>query len=253
MLIALLTDFGLEDGFVGTVKGVIKTINPAVDIIDISHQIPSFDILKGALILRASCKYFPEGTIFTVVIDPGVGTQRKAIIVKTSKYFFVAPDNGVLSLALENEKIEKIIEIENEQFFLKKDNNTFHGRDIFAPVSAYISRGVPLEEFGKPIDKIKRIELPKPQKKDKKIEGQIISFDKFGNAITNISSLESFKEGYVKNIPIKKVVNAFLDGDKDSLNLIKVSFGFYEIFVPEGNAKEKFNLKIGDKIEIYEA
>ncbi|EDP74097.1 SAM-dependent chlorinase/fluorinase [Hydrogenivirga sp. 128-5-R1-1] len=250
MLIALLTDFGLKDGFVGTVKGVIKSINPLVDIIDISHDINSFDILEGALILRASYRYFPKYTIFTVVVDPGVGSSRNAIIVKTENYVFVAPDNGILSLVLKEEKIEKIIKIENENFLLPRDNNTFHGRDIFAPVSANISKGVPLEEFGTPLKNIKKINFPEAEYKKNVIEGQIIKFDKFGNAITNIESISGFKEGYVSDNKIDGIVNSFLEGDEGKLYLIKGSFGYYELSTPLSSAKDMFNLKKGDKVII---
>ncbi|RMA97219.1 SAM hydrolase/SAM-dependent halogenase family protein [Hydrogenothermus marinus] len=249
-MIALLTDFGIKDGFVGTLKGVIKNINPSVDIIDISHDINSFDILEGALVLRASFSYFPKGTIFCVVIDPGVGTKRDPIIIKTENYYFVAPDNGVLSLALEKEKIKKIIKIENEKYLLPRDNNTFHGRDIFAPVSAYISKKIPLNEFGQEKKDYKKIVLPKLKIEIKQIIGEIIKFDKFGNAITNIEDLPSFKIGYVKGFKINKLVNSFLEGEKNNLNIIKGSFGFYELFTPMENAKEKFNLKKGDKVVI---
>lgn len=249
-MIALLTDFGLEDGFVGSVKGVIKTINPSVDIVDISHNVNSYDILEGALILKASYLYFPKHTVFTVVIDPGVGTGRDAIIVKTEDYYFVAPDNGVLSIALENEKVEKVIKIENKNYFIPMENNTFHGRDIFAPVSAYLTRGIPLEKFGTEKPSFRKLNLPRQKVIDNRIYGQIIKFDKFGNAITNIESIPSFKDGIINDIKIKKVTNSFLEGEKDSLNLIKGSFGFYEIFIPLGSAKERYNLKKGDRVII---
>ncbi|NPA53116.1 MAG: SAM-dependent chlorinase/fluorinase, partial [Aquificae bacterium] len=130
-IIALLTDFGNKDGFVGTVKGVIKSINPEAEIIDISHEIDSFDILEASLVLNASYKYFPQKTIFVCVVDPGVGTERKSIIVETEKYIFVSPDNGLLSLPLKKERIQKIIEITNNKYQLSRDNETFHGRDIY--------------------------------------------------------------------------------------------------------------------------
>ncbi len=250
MLIALLTDFGLKDGFVGSVKGVIKSINN-VDIIDITHEISSFDVLEGALILSASYKYFPKYTIFLCVVDPGVGTNRNAIVVRTNNYTFVAPDNGLISLALEDENIEKIIKIENRDFFLPSDTNTFHGRDIFAPVAAYLSLGIPVESFGTELKNIKKIEIPEPINYSNYIEGQIIKFDKFGNAITNLKTLPSaFKKASVANTPIKGVINSFLEGEKGKLYLIKGSFGFYEIVSPLESAKDKFNLKIGDKIYI---
>lgn len=251
-LIALLTDFGFKDGFVGTVKGVIKSINPKADIIDISHEISSFDILEASIILNASYKYFPKKTIFVCVVDPGVGTERKPILVETEKYYFIAPDNGLLTLPLKNEKIKKIIHLTNEKYFLSRDTETFHGRDIFAPVAAYLSKGIPVEEFGQEIKNINQIDFPWPQKRNNKIIGQIIKFDKFGNAITNLEYIpESFKEIRLKNHIITKICQNFQEGEKNKPNLIKGSFGFYEIFLPEGNAKEILKLNKGDTIEIF--
>jgi len=249
-VIALLTDFGLDDGFVGTVKGVIKSINRDVDIIDISHGVSPFDILEGAIILKASYRYFPEGTVFVCVVDPGVGTDRKAILVQTEKYSFIAPDNGLVSLAVEKEEITGIFELTNEKYFLKRDNETFHGRDIFAPVAAYITRGVRPEELGKKIDKIKEIDIPAPYTNDGYMIGQIIKFDRFGNGITNIEDIPPFEYITVKNYRIERICRNFLEGVKNSLNIIKGSFGYYEVFVPEGSAKDIFGLKVGDKVKI---
>ncbi len=249
-IIALLTDFGTEDGFVGAVKGVIYGINPSVSIVDITHNIDSFDIFEGAFTLLSTYRYFPESTIFVSVVDPGVGTERKSVIVKTEKYFFVAPDNGIVSLAVKDQKVEKIIEIKNKNFMLKRDTETFHGRDIFAPVSAYISRGVPIDMFGKELKSIKEIRFPEPEIKGGFIIGQIIKFDKFGNCITNIKEIPDFYEIMVNSIPVKKVVKNFLEGDKTGLNLIKGSSGFYELFVPKKSCKDLFGLKKGDKIII---
>ncbi|WP_457621486.1 SAM hydrolase/SAM-dependent halogenase family protein [Persephonella sp.] len=249
-VVALLTDFGTQDGFIGAVKGVISSINPAVNIIDISHEVDSFDILEGALILSATYRYFPEGTVFVSVVDPGVGTERKPIVIKTEKYFFVAPDNGIVSIAVQDQKVEKIIHIKNKQFILERFTETFHGRDIFAPVAAYITRGVPVDMFGEELESINKIRIPEPEERDDLVVGQVIKFDKFGNCITNIKELPDFYEIKVNNHTIKKVVKSFLEGDKDNLNLIKGSFGFYEIFLPEKNCKEIFNIKKGDKVII---
>jgi len=249
-LIALLTDFGLEDGFVGTIKGVIKNINIKADIIDISHNITPFDIMEGAFVLRASYRYFPEGTIFVAVVDPGVGTQRKPIAVKTQKYYFVVPDNGILSQILKREKPEKIIHLTEDKFFLEKTNETFHGRDIFAPVAAYLSKGIPVEKMGREIDSLVKLAIPVPKKEKNYLIGQIIKFDRFGNAITNIEDIPPFEEIIIKNYRINKICRNFLEGDRKNPNIIKGSFGFYEIFVPKGNARKKFNLKIGDLIKI---
>jgi len=248
--IAFLTDFGLEDGFVGSMKGVVLSINPEAKIVDISHGVRSFDILEGALILKATYKYFPRGTIFVVVVDPGVGTERKPIVVKTENYYFVAPDNGVLTLALQDEKIEKIVEIENKEIILERDNETFHGRDIFAPTAAHISKGFPIEKIGRELKSIQKINFPTPKEENGYIIGEIIKFDKFGNAITNLDKLPEFKYIEVKGYKIYRISKSFLDGEKDKPNIIKGSFGFYEIFTPLGSAKDKFNLEIGEKIKV---
>ncbi|NPA16413.1 SAM hydrolase/SAM-dependent halogenase family protein [Persephonella sp.] len=249
-LIALLTDFGLEDGFVGTVKGVIKSINSRADIVDISHNITPFDIMEGALVLRASYSYFPEGTVFVAVVDPGVGTERRPVAVKTSRYYFVAPDNGILSPVLKKEKPEKIIHLTEERFFLQRINETFHGRDIFAPVAAHLSRGVPIEEMGREISSLVELDIPVPQKEGGYLVGQIIKFDRFGNGITNIEEIPPFEEIVIKNYRIDRICRNFLEGDSDRPNIIRGSFGFYEVFVPRASAKEKFGLKLGDLIKI---
>ncbi|WP_028951177.1 SAM hydrolase/SAM-dependent halogenase family protein [Sulfurihydrogenibium subterraneum] len=237
--VALLTDFGLKDGFVGAVKGVLLSINQDLNIIDISHEITSFDILEAAIVLNATYKYFPQNTIFMCVVDPGVGTSRKPIAVKTKDYYFVAPDNGLLTLALKNQQVEKIVHIKNYQ--LKTDTNTFHGRDIFAPASGYLSKGSSIEDLGEPIEDYQKISNIDPIEKDNKIIGKILTFDKFGNAITNLSYLPQNFKLYYKNYVISEVKNNFLEGDKDKPNLIKGSFGFYELFIPMDSFKEKFN------------
>lgn len=249
-LVALLTDFGYEDGFTGALKGVIKSINPNVDIIDITHGIQSFDILKGAVVLRSVYRYFPKKTIFVCVVDPGVGSERKAVLVETENYFFVAPDNGILSLALREEVITGIFELKNERFFLKRETETFHGRDIFAPVAGHLSKGVSPQEFGNALKEIKEIDFPQPVETPEGTVGQIIMFDKFGNGITNIAEIGDYKEIFIKNYRVKKICRNFMEGEENSLNLIKGSFGFYEVFVPQKSAKEIFNLSVGDKLII---
>ncbi|MBK3332414.1 SAM-dependent chlorinase/fluorinase [Persephonella atlantica] len=250
-VIALLTDFGYKDGFVGAVKGVIKSINKDAEVVDISHGIASFNILEGALVLNAVYRYFPEKTIFMCVVDPGVGTNRRPILIETERYFFVAPDNGLLSIALKNEKIKGIYHLSNENYFLKRDTDTFHGRDIFAPVSAYLSIGVNPGELGSEIEGYVELPFPEPVMEDGFLKGKIVMFDKFGNGITNIPQLpDRFSQIIVKDLKIKKICRNFLEGEENSLNLIKGSFGFYEIFVPQKSAKDMFNLNIGDEIKI---
>lgn len=249
--IALLTDFGDRDGFVGALKGVILSINPDVNLIDISHNVPSFNILDGSIVLRATYNYFPKGTIFLSVVDPGVGTERKAIIVKTESYIFVGPDNGLLSPALKKQTIEKIVSVENGRYFLKTDTNTFHGRDIFAPIVAYISLGEPLENFGPEIDRLADIGKLEAIYEEDRIVGRIIKFDKFGNAITN---LETLPENFIlkfRDYTIYKVCKNFREGQKDTPNLIKGSFGFYEIFIPEKSLRDFLKAVEGEMVEVY--
>ena len=248
MVIALLTDFGTKDGFVGAVKGVIFSINPNVKIVDITHEVSSFDIFEGALILKAHYSYFPKGTIFMCVVDPGVGSQRKALIVKTKDYFFVGPDNGIFDLVLKGGEF-KAYEIKNEKYTLPRRNNTFHGRDIFAPVSAFLSLGVKPEEIGKEIKYSFKLELPTVKRKENFVEGEIIYFDKYGNAITNVEC-SNYKYAVFRDEKLK-VVSHFLEGEKEKLNSVCGSFGFMEIFVPLENAKEKFSLKKGEKVRFF--
>ena len=247
--IVFLTDFGLEDGFAGVMKGVALSINPEATLVDLTHYVEPFDILGGALILKAHYSYFPEGSIFVCVVDPGVGTERKPIAVKTKRYTFVAPMNGLLDLVLEEEKPLKVVEINNPRYMLKSVNNTFHGRDIFTPAAAYISKGVPLEELGKPIRYRKLLKFPKPKRLPKKVVGQIVYFDRFGNAVTNIPC-GKFKYCIYRNLK-GEYVKAFLYGKENKPNFTCGSFGFVEAFIPQGNFREKFNARKGEKVECF--
>jgi len=246
MVLVFLTDFGTKDGFAGVMKGVALSINPKLTLVDLSNDIDSFNILEGALVLRAHYRYFPKGTIFVAVVDPGVGTERKAIAVRTKNYYFVAPMNGLLDLVLKEEKPLKVVQLTNPKYRLKAVNNTFHGRDIFTPAGAYISLGVPLEELGKTIKYRFMLNFPKVRKTAGGVKGEIIYFDKFGNAVTNIPC-GRFK--YCKFRNHRAVyVKSFLEGVKGKPNTICGSFGFVELFLPMGNFKVKFNAKLGEKI-----
>ncbi len=247
MVVALLTDFGTQDGFVGAMKGVILSIAPDTPIVDISHEVEPFNILEGALILRAHYSYFPEKTVFVCVVDPGVGSERKALIVETPKYFFVGPDNGPFDLVLREEGSFKVYEITNERYTLPKRNNTFHGRDVFAPVGAYLKKGVKPEEIGKEIKYEFKLNFPEPVKRDNYVEGEIVHFDRFGNAITNVKC-SNYAEGVFRNKKIK-VVNHFLEGIPGEINAVCGSFGLMELFTPMDSAKERFSLKIGERVK----
>jgi hypothetical protein len=187
-IITLTTDFGTKDWFVGTMKGVILGIAPRATIVDLTHEIPAGDIRAGAFALAAGYRFFPEGTVHVAVIDPGVGGARKAIGVQTANYLFVGPDNGVLSWALAKEKIKSVRRLENSDYFLQPISQTFHGRDIFAPVAAHLSCGTLIRKFGPAQDDFVRLRWPQSRMRRNRIEGEVVFVDRFGNAITNIEN-----------------------------------------------------------------
>lgn len=245
-LMVFLTDFGTADGFAGVMKGVALSINPELKLVDLTHEVEPFDILGGALILKAHYRYFPKGTIFVAVVDPGVGTERKAVAVRTENYFFVAPMNGLLDLVLNEEKPLEVVELTNPKYRLKAVNNTFHGRDIFTPAGAYISKGIPLKELGKRIGYRRLLEFPKPKRLPKRVVGEIVYFDRFGNAVTNIPC-RRFRYCTFRNLK-GRYVRAFLEGDKERPNFTCGSFGFVEVFLPMGSFRDRFNPKKGEKV-----
>lgn len=261
-LISILTDFGEKDFFVASLKGVIAGINPSARVIDITHQIPSYNIQTGSFVLDAVCRYFPDRTIFLVIIDPGVGSSRRILLVETKKYFFIAPDNGVLGLVLEREKAIHIRKIENKKYFLPYTSTTFEGRDKMAPAAAWLSTGVPAEKFGPEIYQVKRIHLPKPKIKGSEVLGQVLYVDKFGNLITNIPPkiLDSIRHkagegqlllmaGSEKIISFKK---NYSHSKKGELLCLIGSLGLVEIAVREGSAAKKLEMKAGDCVKLNE-
>ena len=186
-LITLTTDFGTEDWFVGTMKGVVLGVNRGAEIVDITHGIPPGDVRAGAFALAAACRFFPRGTVHLAVVDPGVGSERKAIAVRTKDYFFVGPDNGLLSWALAKESVLAVHRLENSRFFLPDVSRTFHGRDVFAPVAAHLSKGLPIGKLGPRVPSYEKLSVPSPTQRRGQLVGEIIYIDRFGNVITNIS------------------------------------------------------------------
>lgn len=187
-LITLLSDFGSRDGYVGAMKGVILRINPQVVLVDISHDIGAHEIAAGALILANAYSHFPTGTIHVAVVDPGVGSRRKAIILETSRAYFVGPDNGIFTLIYERETVIRAVTVENPKFMASTVSRTFHGRDVFAPAAAYLSLGVSVELFGPPVDAGMTLAFSRPRVTNHTAEGEVIHVDRFGNLITNISA-----------------------------------------------------------------
>ncbi len=246
-IICLLTDFGEEDYYVGAMKGVIYRILPEAKVVDISHQVRKFDVLDGAYVLYGSYREFPEGTVFVVVIDPGVGTERKAVAVKTKKYVFIAPDNGVLSLVLEEEPPEEIYEIPVD-FFVKEPSNTFHGRDVFAPAGAFAAKGdfSKFKPFQGDLVKIEGI-----FSEGRGIRGKYLHVDHFGNCATSVRYEDvkgeiSFGDWLkVEGVGKVKFVRCFGELKPGEAGVIVNSIGLLEVVVREGNASKKFGISPG--------
>jgi len=256
--ISLLTDFGTRDHFVGTMKGVILSICPEAKIVDVTHEVSAFNIMEAAFILKNSYNYFPEGTVHLVVVDPGVGSEREILIVKSRKYIFVAPDNGVLSDILKGEENVSVYKLDKGKFSIKNASSTFHGRDILAPLAARLAKGELPSGFGKKTSNYKIINIPEPVRTKNIIKGEIIYTDSFGNLITNIRR-EYFKtiavgkekfEIRCKEHRASKIASSYSEGNKKDVNCIWASHGNLEIFVREGNASKKLKIKAGDKVTI---
>jgi len=255
--LALLTDFGVHDNFVGVMKGVILKINPRINIIDISHSVSSQNITEAAFVLSKSYSHFSKGSVFLSVVDPGVGSRRSAIAVKTKDYYFVAPDNGVLSLALQDQTVKDIVKLQNKKYFLKEISSTFHGRDIFAPCAAYISKGLSLTKLGPRIKRIKRISLPAVVADKNKLKAEVIYQDKFGNLVTNLKKkdLVKFLKGkdFIASLNAKKFkkLYSFYEQAKDKeAFFVEGSFSCLEISLKNKSAAKHFGLKKGDRAKI---
>lgn len=255
-LLSLTTDFGTCDWFVGSMKGIILGIAPRATIVDLTHDIPPGDIAAGAFVLAAACRDFPHGTIHVAVVDPGVGGRRAAIAVKTRHFWFVGPDNSLLSLALANESIVEIRRIENEKLFRHPVSRTFHGRDIFAPVAAHLARGLKPSAIGPKISEFQKLPCTEARRVGNEIRGAVVYVDRFGNAITNIrgADLPSVRVRVTargKNIgPLRDFYEQVPNGKPLA---IQGSSGHLEIAVNGGSAAKTLRLKIGDSVTLQHA
>ena len=272
-IITLTTDFGTSDAYVGIMKGVILGINPNAQVVDITHAIPPQDVHEAAFSIHSAHRYFPTGTIHTVVVDPGVGSHRRAIVCQTDSAFFVCPDNGILSYIVQGTETAclpyRSVTIENPVYLLPQVSNTFHGRDIFAPVAAHLSLGVPLASIGAPIHDVVQLPIPTLNISGDTLTGQIVKIDGFGNAITNISEevlalflttgtrLESALTGERDTYEIragiarlKRLNRAYAEAEVGEPLAIIGSFGLLEIAVNGGSAEARLGLKRGDAIVI---
>jgi S-adenosylmethionine hydrolase len=259
-IVTLTTDFGLSDHFVGTMKGVMLTINPTVQFVDISHQVSSYDIFDGAFAIAQAYRYFPVDSIHLVVVDPGVGSSRRPILVSTRHYKFVAPDNGVLSLIYEREEGSVVRHVTADHYFLKPVSNTFHGRDIFAPVAGWLSKGVEADKFGEPIRDFVAFSSPKPRRLENgQIQGVVIKVDKFGNLITNIGPVDAPELFTVNAPPFRIAINqqeitqfysSYAMGKPSELFAILGSSGFMEIAQNRASAAKTLQAGRGTEVHV---
>lgn len=244
-IITLTTDYGTNDHLVGTLKGVILKINPDVTIVDITHNITPFDLLDGALAIGSAYSYFPSKTIHVVVVDPGVGTERRPLIVSAQNQYFIAPDNGVLSVIYEREQENLVVRHANaEHYYLQPVSKTFHGRDIFAPVAAWLAKSYQTAGMGEEISDYKRFALPRPKEADGNLKGVVLRTDSFGNLITNFRGEdlpESAVQSGVINLQVgtqsvAKLVDTFARGNNGEPIAYLGSSGYLEVALNKGNA-----------------
>jgi len=255
-IITLTTDYGTDDHLVGVLKGVILKINPDAQIVDITHGVAPFDLLDGAMAIANAYSYFPPRTIHVVVVDPGVGTDRRPLLVSGQNQYFIAPDNGVLSGVYDKEQNFVVRHLTAEHYFLQPVSKTFHGRDIFAAVAGWLSKNWQPASMGEEITDFKRFALPRPKEADGLVKGVVLKVDSFGNLITNFRS-EDLPEGALEKGEIKlqvgshtvsKLVPTFANGNAGEAIAYVGSSGLVEIGVNKGNASKTLGLGRGTPV-----
>lgn len=250
--VALLTDFGTRDHYAGTLKGVVLTVCPDATLVDIGHDIPAHDVRAGALELAACYRYFPAGTVFLVVVDPGVGSPRRGIAADTGDYRFVAPDNGVLTAVFRESPPKKVVELTERKYARPTVSRTFEGRDRFAPAAGYLARGIAIASLGRSIKDYQTIELPRPEMSGKELSGEVVRVDRFGNLITNIDrrSFEQFAAGgsiavVVGGQEIPRIVATYAEAPAGQLCALFGSTDHLEVAINAGDAAATLKLARG--------
>jgi S-adenosyl-L-methionine hydrolase (adenosine-forming) len=254
-VIALLTDFGTRDHYAGTMKGVAIGICPDAALVDISHEIPAHDVLAGALELAASYRYFPSGTIFLVVVDPGVGSARRGIAADTGDYAFVAPDNGVLTAVLDEHAPKRVVELTERRYARPSVSRTFEGRDRFAPAAAWLAKGIDVAALGRPAGAIHRLDIPRAAADADGITGEVLRVDRFGNLITNIDrktfeKLSGALDVRVGGHPIARVVSTYADAAPGDVCALFGSTDHLEIAANGASAAETLTLGRGTPVHV---
>jgi S-adenosylmethionine hydrolase len=256
-LIALVTDFGTRDHYAGTMKGVMLGICPEATLVDITHDIPPHDVTAGALELAAAFRYFPAGTIFVAVVDPGVGSARRGFAADTGDYRFVAPDNGVLTQVLREAPAKKMVELTERRYARPTVSRTFEGRDRFAPAAAWLAKGIQLSALGRPIADVQRLEIPLPEEGADAVRGVVLRVDRFGNLVTNIDRRMVERLGQSGAITIdaagtriERLVATYAELPADGVGALFGSTDHLELAAPSLSAAERLGLTRGAAVTV---
>ncbi len=257
-ILTLTTDFGTQDAYVAAMKGVILGINPEVRIVDITHQIAPQDIMEAAFVLRDAAPFFPDGTVHLAVVDPGVGTARKAVALRRGEHHFVGPDNGLFALLLDGSEPDELVVLDRPQYWRTEGmSNTFHGRDLFAPVAAYLSAGCSLCNLGTPASRLESLHWLRPLVDEQGIQGWVVHIDRFGNCMTNIprSAFEAYRHGrevkcYVATAILKGVQPTYAAVAPGEPLALFGSSGFLEFAVNGGNASDLLSIRKGASVNL---
>lgn len=260
-VVTLITDFGDRDYFVASMKGVMLGINNQTRVIDVSHHVTPHSIEEAAFLLNSCYHYFPDGTIHVVVVDPSVGSSRRGLLVTTSRFFFVAPDNGVLSYIFENELDVEVRQIENRQFRLDSEGATFDGRDLFAPSAAWLTRGQTPGAYGRLVTDYEKLPIPKPELRKGVLCARVAYIDHFGNIITNITAddIKSLQEVTKKNefsiqlgdVTLNELKTHYEQGSQDVPSALINSNGYVEIFLQKARASDTLGVSLGLSVEVH--
>lgn len=257
-VVTLLTDYGQRDGFVGVLRGIVLGICPRAQIVDLSHDVPAHDVMAGALILESAVPHFPRGTVHLAVVDPGVGSDRRAILIETDDFVLVGPDNGLLSLAAEASPRRCVVELDGSKYLRPDPSRTFHGRDVFAPIAAHAARGVSANELGRETaESYMRISIPVPRRLEHSVEGQLIYVDRFGNLVTNvrIEDLLAFRGEEVSvtiaGVRIRGISTHYAAAREGSALAVWNSWGRLEIAVRNGSAVRHLRTRVGDRVVVH--
>jgi S-adenosylmethionine hydrolase len=257
-LITLLTDFGTQDAYVGSMKGVILGLNPQAALVDLTHDLPPQDVMAGALVLAAAAPFFPAGTIHLAVVDPGVGSRRRALAARCRGHFWVGPDNGLFHLIFKASPDLKIVSLEAPEYFLTPVSDTFHGRDIFAPVAAHLSRGLELSRFGPGVTDPVSLDIPEPAFGPAEVRGEIVYVDRFGNLVSNLAAadLQAWLGGRrfslrVGPLKLPKLARIYTDAAPGEFLALPGSHGWLEIACARDNAARRLGLGPGQALVIH--